>query len=251
MRILSPRSALALLLVLGPASGLGSLQGAPVPPAEYAPLLVPYLGANHAATAPPVPAPAPDYALEIGPFPAPGSDRAKADQAILLWLQRSRSREDIRRAESEVNLRLGLFSAATGRDLGSGQFPLTEGLVEQAVAFARPVVSSLKRRFARPRPYEVIPGLAPAITRENSFSYPSGHSTWGTLVSSILMQLEPQAREAILERGLQVGFDRALGGVHYPSDVEASQHLGFVLARAWLADPGNRLRLEQVRTAEW
>jgi acid phosphatase (class A) len=221
-----------------------------LPSADYAPLLVPYLGGNHAAPAPD-PAPAPDYAALIGPFPAPGSEGAKADQAILLWLQRTRTQEDIRRCGSEVNIRLGLFSAATGRDLGSGQYPLTEDLVEEAVAFTRPVLSSLKRRFARPRPYEVIPGLIPAVPRENTRSYPSGHSTWGTLVASILIQLEPQARGAILERGLQMGNDRVVGGVHNPSDVEAGQRLGFNLAQAWLADPGNRLRLERVRSAEW
>jgi acid phosphatase (class A) len=227
MRLQLLRPALALFLVLGPCSGLRALQ-APAPVAA-----------------------APDYAALLGPFPAPGSDRDKADRAILLWAQRSRSREDIRRAESEVNLRLGLFSAATGRDLGSDQFTLTQQLVDDAVATLRPVLGALKRRFARPRPYEVIPGLAPAITRENSASYPSGHSTWGTMVASLLIQLEPQARDGILERGLQVGFDRVVGGVHNPSDVEAGQRLGFALAQAWLADPMHRLQLEQARTAEW
>ena len=150
-----------------------------------------------------------------------------------------------------MNLHLGLFSAAAGKDLDSGRFPLTHALVDAVVATQHPVLGPLKRRFARPRPYEVIPGLAPAVPREDTGSYPSGHSTWGALVASLLVQLEPQARDAILERGLQVGFDRVVGGVHNPSDVEAGQRLGFALAQAWLAEPGNRARLEQARTAEW
>jgi acid phosphatase (class A) len=63
--------------------------------------------------------------------------------------------------------------------------------------------------------------------------------------------LDPAHGEAILARGRLVGFDRVMGGVHYPSDVEAGQRLGEALAGVWLQDPARRQRVEEVRAAEW
>jgi membrane-associated phospholipid phosphatase len=192
-----------------------------------------------------------DYAALIGDFPRPGSDRLKADEAILMWLQQTRSPEDVQRAASEVVPHLGLFSAVLGRDLDSGRFPLTLALGEQARHDLRAATDPLKLKFARPRPYAAMPQLTPAVKLEESFSYPSGHSAWGVLEAELLAQLQPGNRKAILARGRQVGYDRPLGGVHYPSDVEAGQALGAAFAAAWLAEPAHRALLEQARTAEW
>jgi acid phosphatase (class A) len=190
------------------------------------------------------------YAALIGDYPKPGSDGAKADFAILLWLQRSRTAEEVRRAKSEVNLHLGVFSEVTGRDLDSAAFPLTQALVEDLGKDLRQVTSALKTRFGRPRPYVANALVKPAIKLEPNLSYPSGHSSWGTAQATLLAELLPERREAILERGRQVGYDRVIGGVHHPSDVEAGQVLGPVFAQAWLAVPAHRQRLEQAR-AEW
>ena len=159
-----------------------------------------------------------DYAALIGHFPPPGSEGAIADQAILLWLQRARTPGEVRRAQSEVKL--------------------------------HQVTGALKQQFARPRPYDAIPQVKPAVSRESSYSYPSGHSTWGMAEATLLAELQPERREAILDRGRQVGYDRVVGGVHYPSDVDAGQILGNAIAQAWLAEPAHRRRGELAK-AEW
>jgi acid phosphatase (class A) len=190
------------------------------------------------------------YAALIGECPRPDSDGGKADLAILLWLQRSRTPFEIRRAQSEVRLHLGIFSEVTGKDLEEGPFPLTRALAEDLRKALREVTGPLKSQFGRPRPYDAYHQLKPAIDRESSLSYPSGHSSWGMVEATLLAELMPERREAILDRGRQVGYDRVIGGVHYPSDVEAGQRLGPVLAQAWLAVPAHRKHLEQAR-AEW
>ncbi len=191
-----------------------------------------------------------DYAALIGDFPHPGSDGAKADQAILEWLQASRTPEGVARAQSEVPLPLGLFSQAAGRDLDAPRMALTRALSQDLERDLRAATASLKNRFARPRPYRALPQIHPAVRLETSFSYPSGHSAWGMAQATLLGALRPSARQALLDRGRLVGFDRALAGVHYPSDVAAGQRLGAAFAEAWLADPEHRQRLEQAR-AEW
>ncbi len=191
-----------------------------------------------------------DYAALIGAFPAPGSDGAKADLAILLWQQRSRTPIEVRRAESEVILHLGIFSEVTGKDLDAGPFPRTRALAEDLQAALRQVTAPLKVQFARPRPYDAFQQIKPAVKLEPSLSYPSGHASWGMVQATLLAALQPQRREAILERGRLVGYDRVLGGVHYPSDVDAGQLLGPAFAQAWLAVPEHQKRLEEAR-AEW
>jgi acid phosphatase (class A) len=186
----------------------------------------------------------------VGAYPQPGSDGAKADHAILLWLQRSRTPGEVSRAENEVTLHLGVFSEVTGKDLTSGPFPVTRALSEDLQKAVRQVTAPLKQHFARPRPYNAFQQIKPAIPLEPSYSYPSGHATWGMAQAILLAALEPQRREAILERGRQVGYDRVIGGVHYPSDVDAGQLLGPVIAEAWLALPAQQRRLELAR-AEW
>ena len=67
----------------------------------------------------------------------------------------------------------------------------------------------------------------------------------------VLAELRPERREALLAQGRQVGVNRVIGGVHYPSDIEAGQKLGARLAQAWLAEAANRQLVEAVRQAEW
>ena len=82
-----------------------------------------------------------------------------------------------------------------------------------------------------------LAGLRQAFTLPEGVIYLDGNS------------LGPMPRAA-LDRGRQVGYDRVLGGVHYPSDVDAGQVLGPVIAQAWLAEPAHQRRLEAAR-AEW
>jgi acid phosphatase (class A) len=222
---------------------------------RFLPVLALFLGFNAAIVAPasqPAAAVATerDYAALIGHFPPPGSDGAKADLAVLLWMQRTRTPGEIRRATSEVRLHLGIFSEVTGKDLESPGFTLTQALAEDLQKALRQVTAPLKAQFARPRPYDAIPAIRPAVSREPSLSYPSGHSAWGMAEATLLAEFEPERREAILDRGRQIGYDRVLGGVHYPSDVDAGQVLGPAIAQAWLAEPAHKKRVEAAR-AEW
>jgi len=48
-----------------------------------------------------------------------------------------------------------------------------------------------------------------------------------------------------MARGRQIGDDRFLAGMHYPSDVAAGQKLGAEIARRLLANPDFREQLRQ------
>ena len=192
-----------------------------------------------------------ELAAFIGPFPAPDTEAGKADLAIVLWEQRIRTEPEIQRAKSEVKLDLSAYSEAMGVRMEAARFPETAKLFTRVAKDIKTQSDGLKAMFGRPRPYLTDARVQPAIERETNPSYPSGHATRGLAIALVLAELRPERREALLAQGRQVGVNRVIGGVHYPTDIEAGQKLGARLAQAWLAEPRNRQLLEAVRQAEW
>lgn len=192
-----------------------------------------------------------EWAAFLGPFPAVTSDEGKADLAIVLWQQRTRTPTDIQRALAGVKLPLDLYAPAAAKPLSAVNYPKTAALVDRAWKGLRVVTSDLKTHFQRPRPFLGDARVQPVLDRDASPSYPSGHATCGLAYGMVLAELAPERREALLIQGRQVGFDRVIGGVHYPSDVEAGQRLAHRYITVWLADPQNKSEVEAVRVAEW
>lgn len=187
----------------------------------------------------------------LGAPPKVDSDEGKADLAIVLWHQRTRTEADVRRARSEVNLNLGVYAEALGRAVEPSRFPLTVALLDKAGNAIRPVTDGVKKHYLRARPFLADARVQPVLEREASPSYPSGHATGGLLFALVLAELAPDRREALLAQGRLVGVDRVIGGVHYPSDIEAGQRLALKFGEAWLAHPENRKLIEAARSAEW
>lgn len=201
--------------------------------------------------APPAAVAQPDWAALIGPFPQPGSKRADEELAIMLWLQHTRTAAEVARALSEVELSPACFAQALGVPFDAASKPRTYALLEQVWQASRPALGPLKKQFSRPRPYLTAPALEPAVPLEKSFSYPSGHATSAMLDARILAELVPARAQALLERGAQIGYDRVMAGVHWPSDVEAGQKEGTAFAEYWLSQPEHRALVQEVRAAEW
>lgn len=192
-----------------------------------------------------------DLVAYLGPYPALDSDAGKADLAIVLWHQRVRTAAEIQRAASEVKLGLGAYAPAMERPLDATRYPKTAALLDHVSKDIKVNTDGLKKHFMRPRPQMSDARVKPAIEPETSPSYPSGHATRGLAMAVVLADLVPERREALLAQGRLVGVDRVIGGVHYPSDIEAGQRLALKLTEVWLSEPKNRSLVESVRAAEW
>jgi acid phosphatase (class A) len=187
----------------------------------------------------------------VGPPPAPSSDEAKMDLAIVLWLQRTRSAADVARAESEVKIRLDAFARALGPGFDPAAHPRTRALLDRLHEQASAYVDEAKNRYRRPRPFVADARVQPVVKREGSPSYPSSHGARGILAARVLAELAPARRDALLEIGRRLGYDRVVAGVHFPSDVLAGQRLGESLADTMLADRDLRAEIAAIRAAEW
>ena len=111
-------------------------------------------------------------------------------------------------------------------------------LAEQVEDDVRPYVRAAKHRFLRLRPYEIEPRITPCIGDvRGDLSYPSGHSTYGYVMAFLLSDMVPERRAQLMARAQQFAQQRAVCGVHFPSDLEAGRIGAEWLTQKFLASP--------------
>lgn len=183
-----------------------------------------YLGANQ-----------PDGIALLPPPPVPNSAEQAADLASARAVFQGATAEERERAEKYATLTIFKFAPAIGDFFQAGKFPKTEALFERVKASIRESVNTAKTHWKRPRPYETDSKLKFGRS-EPSYSYPSGHSTVGTVQALILADLFPERREGILEIGRNIGWDRVVIGKHFPTDVHAGRTLAQAIVRGLKAN---------------
>ena len=186
----------------------------------------------------------------LAPPPAVGSAEGRADLEAAFVVHTTASAEMRARAADENKLTIFHFTPAIGAWFAPGKFPKTEALFKEVEAEAKAVTDGAKNHFKQPRPYHLAPDrFAHSIEHEDPthYSYPSGHSTRGTVFAALLAELFPDKRAALVEKGRDTGWLRVIGGVHYSSDVMAGRVLGQALAREFLRSEKVQADLVAVR----
>ncbi len=163
--------------------------------------------------------------------PADGSPTTLKEIELILQKQAARTPAEVARAREEVHLNVWLFENVLGSWFTKKNLPATAALFAHVDATEHPVIDSAKKFWDRPRPLLQDKRIHPPIDLPKNASYPSGHSTVGDLDALILAELAPDLKDALVARGLQIGDDRVIAGVHFPSDVAA----GHTLANALFA----------------
>jgi len=186
----------------------------------------------------------PDAGVFIPPPPALGSP---ADVVDISAYERTRSLQGGRRWEMAAKdavispaMVLEDFSCALGVKLDPANAPKLLGLMSRMGRDVGASVEGGKAKYRRPRPFVRIPGPICYGKPEEigrSWSYPSGHSTWGWSAALILAEIVPERASQILARGRAYGESRVVCGVHYVSDVEAGRTNGAGLVAALHTSP--------------
>jgi acid phosphatase (class A) len=167
----------------------------------------------------------PDGIQLLPPPPLPGSAEEAADLASAQAVFAARTPAEERQALKDAGLSPFLFTAAIGPAFEPGKLPKTEALFQQVKKEVGGIINRPKNHWKRLRPYELDARLLLG-SREDSTSYPSGHSTRGTVYAWLFAELFPEKREAIQAIGRQIGWDRVLIGRHFPTDIYAGRVLG-------------------------
>jgi acid phosphatase (class A) len=197
----------------------------------------PSVAAGPAQGGPPI-----DARVFLAVPPAAGSPEAVTDLERVHAMQRVATAE--RRALAVADAELEpwkAFAAPLGRELDPARLPTASRLMSRVRSDVL-AAGVAKNKYARPRPFVTdstldmcLPGDRLRI--EASYSYPSGHATYGWTVALLLAEMLPERAEAILLRGRDYGDSRVVCGVHYPSDVEAGRLVGAGLVAKLHADP--------------
>lgn len=178
-----------------------------------------------------------DLTKIIAPVPAPDSAITREDVRVLLDLQAMRTPELVAMANADVERSPTRFSDAAGVELSLGNTPVAMTFFAKVSADATTIMLNAKAQWRRIRPYAAFPEVKLVVPPESTFSYPSGHAAFGIETAILLAQMLPERAQILFERGVQFGFERALAGVHYPSDVEAGRLAGTAIIAVMMRSP--------------
>ena len=187
----------------------------------------------------------PDGVMFLPAPPTVSSEPFKTD--LYFYEQGKAARETQRGAEAKTDSDCsagGLaknFSAVIGIKLSQEATPHTFSLIARTIDTAITATRKPKKHHSRPRPYIEFkePSLLPdkESGHNPNASYPSGHSTAGWAVALLLVELYPQAQDAILKRGYEYGESRVIAGFHYESDVAMGRLVASAAIARLHADP--------------
>jgi len=178
-----------------------------------------------------------DFPRLLAPPPAVGSPRQKQEMETLLTLQKSRTPAMEASAQADAERSVFRFADVVGDNFTAEKLPRTAAFFTAVKKRADSLLGPAKAHWNRPRPYAANPEIHPCVPKPGNASYPSGHSTFGTVTSIILANMLPEKQTQIYDRAELYRLNREIGGVHYPSDVEAGRLAGTVIAAFLLQDP--------------
>jgi hypothetical protein len=188
-----------------------------------------------------------DYKALLPEPPADGSPAHVAEIERMLQLQQARTPAEVARCQSEEEVTVMNFADVLGPWFNAKNLPMTEVFMREVYDEAKDASGEAKKIWKRTRPPLYDQRIHPCVKLEKSFSYPSGHATRGIVWAVLLAEIFPDQREALMAKGREIGTDRTLAGMHYPSDVQAGQALGAEVAKRMLANPQFRADFERIK----
>lgn len=189
----------------------------------------------------------------LPPAPVAGSPEDAADRATFRATRvqqgSPRWQQAIGDADESVPAMLADFTPAAGRDLSPTATPALARLLTRMRGDVAAAVNAVKPVYARRRPFLVDAGAVcqPRAKLENSFDYPSGHTSWGTAVALVMAELMPARASEILIRARDYGDSRVICGAHNASAVAAGRQAAAAVVARLHGNPTFRNDLDKAR----
>jgi len=214
----------------------------------------------------------------LPPPPEPNSAEQRRDVDGVLQAQRTSTAERMRLAEADAKVDLTRFVDVLGPNFVPDRMPTLLAFFRKVARDTGMVVGIAKDCWERPRPFladaQIHPpgqmqqetAIRPGTVVENtaphdaispcraveptpafSYSYPSGHSTYGAMSAILLANMVPEKRREIFARGWDYGWSRVVGGVHFPTDVESGRIEATAMAALMMQNADFRADLAAAR----
>jgi len=179
----------------------------------------------------------------LPPPPADDSKQTLAELGEILTIQIARTPAMAERARADSEENIWRFADVLGEKFNAENLPRLAALSERLIKTEDVVVKPAKKGFNRPRPYvlnKLVEPLRAGTSMSTSGSWPSGHTTLGTLMGIVLADMVPEKKTELMRRAWEYGDNRVVAGVHYRSDVEMGRIAGSVIAATLMARPDFR-----------
>ncbi|MEM1129092.1 MAG: phosphatase PAP2 family protein [Pseudomonadota bacterium] len=191
----------------------------------------------------------PDGSLDgvtlIGPPAEPGTPAFDNEMFTVLWLQESRTDEQVAFVQEAVDL--DRFVPIVGESLTDADQDALRAMLDQVIDEVRDDYNAVKEVYDIPRPFVINDAVEPVAEAFPVTSYPSGHTIRAIVYSSVLSDVFPEHSDALTQLGREIGYGRVIGGVHYPMDVVAGQKLGDAYMDVIRAQPIYQSEIEAIR----
>jgi len=184
----------------------------------------------------------------LPPPPANDSAQMKAELGEILRIQVTRTPEMETRAKADAEENVWRFADVVANPkFTKEKLPKFSAFFDRVVETEGAVVDPAKDVWKRPRPHLYSDLVRPVVPLSKSGSYPSGHTTVGTLMGIVLSNMLPEKRDVIMRRAWEYGENRVIGGIHYPSDIEAGRISGAVIAQTIMTHEDYRSEFEAAK----
>jgi acid phosphatase (class A) len=179
-----------------------------------------------------------DLLMLLPPPPANASPQMKSELGEILKIQVTRTPDMEARAFADATENVWRFADVINNPKFTAEaLPKFAAFFDRVVETEGSVVDPAKDVWKRPRPHLYSDLVKPVVPLSKSGSYPSGHTTVGTLMGIVLSNMIPEKRAAIMARAWEYGENRLVGGIHYASDIEMGRISGAVIAQAISTHP--------------
>src|SRR5262249_20668660 len=149
-------------------------------------------------------------------------------------IQEARTPAEQDHAKADITISLARFLDGADIRFDAAALDKCGSFFERLAKLTKEAGNNAKNTLCRTRPFKLagstLQPLQSADDLKNSASYPSGHTTYGTLIGTVLAQMLPEKRDQLYARIADYGHSRLVVGVHYRSDVEAGEVLGAAIA---------------------
>lgn len=172
--------------------------------------------------------------------PAPDSVAGQADLETVLSVQAHRTPDEVQWAKLIDNYDLWTIfghGGLLGPHFDAAHWPVLARAYKALKRDTTPEYKAAKALFDRPRPFSEDSRVRPCVDRPPDASYPSGHSFNAHIAAEFLAQIMPERRAALFQRAREVAWGRIVGGVHFPTDLEAGRLLAKDVMELELQNP--------------
>lgn len=191
-----------------------------------------------------------DIAKTIGLPPAMNSPEQRAEFEQVLQISQNRTPEREKAAIADQYQTLAAFLRDVDHGFVEGTHREVRLLFREAQVELSILLRSVNRLTNRTRPFAVwnkvrvkpCPGGKPDGT-----SFPSAHAATAALYATLLSEAVPEYAAEFEKRVKSYGESRLVCGFHYPSDLEAGEKVGRMVAKALLAEHAFRSRFDETR----